>query len=555
MVHRLSGLIGLVLILSGGHVYSQGNSLAFPDTTGRTGEELVIPLRGSFQDSVSGVELTVVFDPNVVRISAVSLATATASFSVQTHLSSGSLRMALAGANPIAGEITVVELTLRLIGPPGTTSALDIIPAILDEGELAVSTTDGLIAIVREAKIIGAVFYYDGLQPVPETTVGVKDLAGSPILSDLTDASGEYVLGPLSLGDYQLVISKEEEAYAAINVLDVSDILRHLVGYIEFSQDQQRAGDVSGNGRVGTTDASLILRYLVGLETPFPAGPFWQFRPAERMLNLLEDTFQNFTAFLIGDVNGDWEATASVFKIVATIPSLKFTELPLAPPGKASFALSGENLAAVRGGVLKLVYDPRVMEIEEIEPARWLENFLVAINLDHAGEIQVAFAGANPIQGAGELFHLRFRERGAQGTITAIEIQSASLNSTSLSPPSLARRTHTLGGSSDDPSTAVEQNRTDLPATPQLGQNFPNPFNRATAIQYQLTAPGQIGLEIFDLAGQKVRTLVDTYQESGLYRTSWNGIDDHGGEVSTGTYLVRLRINAFAASKKILLIK
>ena len=293
----------------------------------------------------------------------------------------------------------------------------------------------------------------------------------------------------------------------------------------------------------------------MGLETSFPAGPFWQFRPAERVLSLLEDTFQNFTAFLIGDVNGDWEATSPVFKMVAAIPSLRFTDLPPAPQGKAGFALSGENLAAVRGGVLKLVYDPRVMEIEEIEPARWIEGFLVAINLDRVGEIQVAFAGAEPIQGAGELFHLRFRERGAQGTITAIEIQSASLNSTSLSPPSLARHIHTLGGSSDDPSTAVEQHRTDLPAIHQLGQNYPNPFNRATAIQYRITAPGQVGLDIFDLAGQKVRTLVDTYREPGFYQTSWNGIDEYGAEVSTGTYLVRLRINAFAASKKILLIK
>ena len=369
-------------------------------------------------------------------------------------------------------------------------------------------------------------FYYDKLGPVPQAIVRVNDSAGTPVLDATTNESGEYVLGPLPLGDYQLLVSKEDDSYQAINVLDVSDILQHLVGYIALSQDQQRTADVSGNNRVGTTDASLLLRFLVELETSFPAGPFWQFQPAEPIFSLLEDKIQNFTSFLIGDVNGDWEAVTPVFKVVAASPpTLNFLELPFAPRGTAALVLSGESLVAVRGGILKLIYDPEAMEIEEVTSLGLMDNFLVAVNLDYPGEIKVAFAGADAVEGSGDLLYLNFKERGLHGTTTTIEVQSASLNGTQLSPRSLASRIHTLGGTLNDLNTAIEQSHTDLPASNQLGRNYPNPFNSSTAIQYQIVESGLVGLDIFDLGGQKVKVLADKFQVRWIIRNflGWNG--------------------------------
>jgi hypothetical protein len=306
---------------------------------------LIVPLEANFQDDVSGIEFTLLFDPTIVRIAAVSLTSATGGFTIQTSLTGGTLRVALASANSITGAADVVELTLRLIGPPGTTSTLDIVSAMINEGDFPVSSTSGLITIVREAKIVGAVFYYDGLRPVPSALGALSDSEGNPVLSATTDTNGGYVLGPLPLGNYHLVFSKAVSSTEAINVLDASDILRSIVGHIALSPDQQRAADVSGNDRVGTVDVSLILRFLVGLETSFPAGPFWQFNPTEQVFDLLEDKFQNFTAFLIGDVNGDWEAPVPASKTVAaTTPSLNFSVVPSSQQRKADFVLNGANL-------------------------------------------------------------------------------------------------------------------------------------------------------------------------------------------------------------------
>jgi len=90
--------------------------------------------------------------------------------------------------------------------------------------------------------------------------------------------------------------------------------------------------------------------------------------------------------------------------------------------------------------------------------------------------------------------------------------------------------------------TAIEEA---LDATPDhfaLRQNYPNPFNPQTQIQYELPTAGQVQLSVYNAAGQRIRSLVDEYQKRGLYLRRWNGSDDAGRQVASGTYLYRLEI-------------
>ena len=68
---------------------------------------------------------------------------------------------------------------------------------------------------------------------------------------------------PLVVGDYDVALSHDASDLSVIDALDASDILRALIGAIQLSPDWQRVADVSGIGIVGTTDAGLILRFLV----------------------------------------------------------------------------------------------------------------------------------------------------------------------------------------------------------------------------------------------------------------------------------------------------
>ena len=89
--------------------------------------------------------------------------------------------------------------------------------------------------------------------------------------------------------------------------------------------------------------------------------------------------------------------------------------------------------------------------------------------------------------------------------------------------------------------TAVEETAT-TPSNFTLAQNFPNPFNPATQIRYQLPADGLVKLTIYNSSGQKVRTLANGLQSSGLYIARWDGRDDGGRTVASGNYIYRLQM-------------
>ena len=102
---------------------------------------------------------------------------------------------------------------------------------------------------------------------------------------------------------------------------------------------------------------------------------------------------------------------------------------------------------------------------------------------------------------------------------------------------------------------ALAQDHIGLPVAARLEQNYPNPFNSSTAIRYQTTESAQVQLEIFDLTGQKIKSLVDDAQIPGAYEILWDGTNEQGNPVGTGIYLTRLQVGSFTEVRKMLLIK
>jgi hypothetical protein len=95
-------------------------------------------------------------------------------------------------------------------------------------------------------------------------------------------------------------------------------------------------------------------------------------------------------------------------------------------------------------------------------------------------------------------------------------------------------------------------------STPQefsLSQNYPNPFNPETEISYGLPRDCYVKLAIYNVAGQKVNTLVDERQSAGYKTIYWNGRDDKGKAVASGIYFYKLEAGNFTESRKMVLIK
>ncbi len=103
--------------------------------------------------------------------------------------------------------------------------------------------------------------------------------------------------------------------------------------------------------------------------------------------------------------------------------------------------------------------------------------------------------------------------------------------------------------------TGVERVDQTVPATFALGQNYPNPFNPTTEIGFSVPQRSTVVLEVFDMLGKHVSTLVNDVKDAGSYRATWSGLDKNGDRVASGIYIYRLQAGTYTASKKMVLLK
>jgi len=94
-----------------------------------------------------------------------------------------------------------------------------------------------------------------------------------------------------------------------------------------------------------------------------------------------------------------------------------------------------------------------------------------------------------------------------------------------------------------------------LPTNPELEQNFPNPFNPTTAIRFALPLPTAVQLDVYDILGQRIRSLASGPMAAGYYTLLWNGRDALGRQVGAGVYFYLLQAGEFRQSRKMTLIK
>jgi flagellar hook assembly protein FlgD len=88
-----------------------------------------------------------------------------------------------------------------------------------------------------------------------------------------------------------------------------------------------------------------------------------------------------------------------------------------------------------------------------------------------------------------------------------------------------------------------------------LFQNYPNPFGTSTTVGYAVSREHPVRIEIFNVLGRKVRTLIDENTKPGRHSTRWDGTDEFGYRVSPGVYLCRIEIGSYRSTKKMLVVR
>lgn len=101
----------------------------------------------------------------------------------------------------------------------------------------------------------------------------------------------------------------------------------------------------------------------------------------------------------------------------------------------------------------------------------------------------------------------------------------------------------------------VDSDENSIPLITSLKDNHPNPFNPVTRIDFALSSPSNVEMYIYNVRGQKVKTLKNDFMEAGNYTTIWNGKDDNNRNVASGIYYYRMISDNFTSTKKMLLLK
>ena len=94
-----------------------------------------------------------------------------------------------------------------------------------------------------------------------------------------------------------------------------------------------------------------------------------------------------------------------------------------------------------------------------------------------------------------------------------------------------------------------------LPLSYKLYNNYPNPFNPVTTLKYDLSKNGLVTITIYDILGNVVKNLVNTYQSSGYKSIQWNATNNQEKPVSAGVYLYKIQAGYFVDTKKMILLK
>jgi CSLREA domain-containing protein len=172
------------------------------------------------------------------------------------------------------------------------------------------------------------------------------------------------------------------------------------------------------------------------------------------------------------------------------------------------------------------------------------------------GRVQVYLAAADP-SGSGE--GAAIVGEGFADSTGSFNVPVSGLSGSDFVT---AIATDTLGSSSAfalnrqvDSPTSAEDPLAHLPKRFGLEPNYPNPFNPSTEIRFSLPRACQAKLDVYNLQGELVRSLVNQNLPSGTYSISWNGRTGSGQRVASGVYFYRLTAGSFTASRKMVLLK
>ncbi len=504
--------------------------------------------------------MTVTTNPAIlIPQGAVTTGTLTESWGTATYnINGGAMKIGIAGSAPLSGSGKLIYLRYKVPASvaPNSTTPITITNFIFNDGHPTVVLHNGSFTVVGKFDVSGNIKYYSNNIPIPGIDVKLDGHQKT------TGNSGDFQFLDVLYGNYTLRPEKTGASAHAVAPYDAAMILMSSVQLIALTPYQKIAADVSDNGQVSSYDASYVLRYYVGLIPKFPVGKDWTFVPTSFPINnsnwsTAPDSIryqplnsnkanQDFVGIVYGDVSGNWSvppaASGYLLAHASSQPHLSIGSLQQEKDGRFILPVELTDATDLVSLGLTCQYDQNQFKFVAAALKSPSGSQPMFFSREQNGTIRLAFASANPINEHATTIRLIFR-----------------LNDSSqkLQPGSFSIEELSINGKYYQ--IEAQQVETGLenvtPDQYELSQNYPNPFNAETLIKYQMPKPGHVTIRIYNLLGQKIRTLVDSAKEAGFHQVHWNGLNDWNEAIGSGEYLCQMQAGDFVAVKKVVLIR
>jgi len=213
-----------------------------------------------------------------------------------------------------------------------------------------------------------------------------------------------------------------------------------------------------------------------------------------------------------------------------------------------------ENVTNLFGISFEMEYSPiSFIDSVKAETESWLGEDIIFYPTIDMNNGKVSFgisrkAGQGGVRGSGVVAQLRIKLKDISPIETNLTLSNVYANDDQGNQIQFGVESYVITAIDD-----VDLNS--IPSSYSIKQNYPNPFNPTTNINYQLPKTDHVKLEIFNLQGQKIRTLVNEDKSAGVYNIFWDGKNNNGKSMVSGTYIYRITTSDFHQSKKMILLK
>ncbi|HDQ00087.1 MAG TPA: T9SS type A sorting domain-containing protein, partial [bacterium] len=394
-------------------------------------------------------------------------------------------------------------------------------------------------------QISGNVNYRKNDIPLSYTRI---DLDGDSTGTRQADESGYYEFQSLEPGlEYYTQASRNSGFHdCCVISYDAAIAARIALNLIpNASLEERLSADADGNSTVQMFDAALIAQHAVGLSHPQSKIGNWGFSPSTRVYSCLDSNLinQDFIGLIVGDVDGNWTPDGPLTKAKGAMAQYSYlSDIKTRQGEEIVIPLIAEGDKEILSFDVVINYDVKSLEFVEIRKADIAKDFQIFINDGIPGVVKIGGFNLMPMTSTGTYAEIIFKVTGDNGSISQVEIESYRVNADQEQ-----HATATVVISSDEIFK--------VPREYALLDNYPNPFNPQTTINFHLPKTEYVSIKIYNLLGQEVFTLVDEIKTAGAYQLHWDGRNAYGQIVPSGSYIYQMRTRQFVASKKMYLTK